>query len=62
MKKLREFTEFFTSIQKELRKVSWLRRKELVKNTYIVLTIVLILTVFFGLSDFLIQQIIDFIF
>lgn len=43
--------EFFRNVRKEMRKVTWPKRKELTSYTITVITTVAILAVFFALVD-----------
>lgn len=56
LRKLKAFKNFLVDTMKELRKVHWLKPKELVKNTMIVLSFVVIFSLFFAGVDFLIDQ------
>lgn len=56
MRKLKAFKNFLVDTKKELRKVHWLKPKELMKNTLIVLSVVVVFTLFFAGVDFLIDQ------
>ena len=56
MGKLKTFKNFLVDTKKELQKVHWLKPKELAKNTLIVLSVVVIFTLFFAGVDFLIDQ------
>ncbi|MDQ0177379.1 preprotein translocase subunit SecE [Bacillus chungangensis] len=43
--------EFFRNVRKEMRKVTWPKRKELTSYTITVITTVVILAVFFAIVD-----------
>lgn len=60
--KVKNFFTFFKDVGKEMRKVSWLKRKEVMSKTWIVLVFSFILLVFLGLSDYLISQLMDLVF
>ncbi len=49
---------FFRSVAREMKKVSWPKRKELTRYTIIVLTTITFVTVFFALIDTGISKII----
>jgi len=48
---------YFREVRSELRKVAWPNRKELTKNTGIVLFVVLIVAIFIGVVDFVVSNI-----
>jgi preprotein translocase subunit SecE len=50
--------KFFSNVMKELKRVSWPTRKELVRYTIIVTATVIFITVFFALIDQGITQLI----
>jgi preprotein translocase subunit SecE len=43
--------KFFSDVAREMKKVSWPKRKELVRYTITVLTTVALMTVFFAIVD-----------
>ncbi len=47
----------FREVRSELRTVAWPNRKELTKNTGIVLFVVLIVAIFIGVVDFVVSNI-----
>ncbi|PLT35349.1 preprotein translocase subunit SecE [Bacillus sp. V5-8f] len=51
-------SEFFSGVIREMKKVSWPKRKELTKYTIIVITTVLIMSVFFAVIDLGISELI----
>lgn len=48
--------KFLREVKSELKKVAWPNRKELVKYTIIVLTVVIIIAVYIGIVDFLMSN------
>lgn len=56
MAKIKAFMTFLGDTKKELRKVHWLSRKELAKNTGVVLAVVVAFTFFFAGIDWLITE------
>lgn len=48
---MQRLTKFFRDVVREMKKVSWPKRKELTRYTVIVVTTVAIVAVFFGLID-----------
>lgn len=56
MAKIKAFINFLGDTKVEMKKVRWLKRKELVKNTLIVLTVVVVFSLFFAGIDWLIAQ------
>ncbi|USK59965.1 preprotein translocase subunit SecE [Peribacillus asahii] len=55
---MKRLTEFFRGVAREMRKVSWPKRKELTKYTIVVLATVIIMSVFFAVVDLGISQLI----
>ncbi len=51
MKKIAQIKEFMVGVRAELRKVTWTTRKELVASTAVVLVAVVIIAVFLGIID-----------
>ncbi len=54
-----EFMNFLKKVASEMRKVSWPKRKELVRYTITVVTTVAFVTIFFALIDLGISQILE---
>jgi len=59
---MQRLTNFLKEVVRELKKVSWPNRKELVNYTAIVLATVAFFTVFFAVVDLGISQLIRFVF
>ncbi|PLS15526.1 preprotein translocase subunit SecE [Bacillus sp. M6-12] len=55
---MNRLTDFFGGVGREMKKVSWPRKKELTRYTVIVLTTVTIMAVFFAVIDLGISSII----
>lgn len=55
---MKRLTEFFRGVAREMQKVSWPKRKELTKYTIVVLTTVIIMSVFFAVVDLGISELI----
>lgn len=55
---MERFTKFFSDVAREMRKVSWPKRKELTRYTVIVLGTVAFFSVFFGVMDLGISKLI----
>ncbi|WP_374720860.1 preprotein translocase subunit SecE [Peribacillus tepidiphilus] len=55
---MQRLTEFFRGVVREMKKVSWPKRKELTRYTIIVLTTVVIMALFFAVVDLGISQLI----
>jgi preprotein translocase subunit SecE len=55
---MKRFTEFFSGVAREMRKVSWPKRKELTKYTIVVVTTVLFMALFFTVVDLGISELI----
>ncbi|MFJ8268218.1 preprotein translocase subunit SecE [Peribacillus asahii] len=55
---MKRLTEFFRGVAREMRKVSWPKRKELTKYTIVVLATVIIMSLFFTVVDLGISQLI----
>jgi len=55
---MKRLTEFFRGVAREMRKVSWPKRKELTKYTIVVLATVIIMSVFFAVVDLGISELI----
>ncbi|MFC4183915.1 preprotein translocase subunit SecE [Saccharococcus thermophilus] len=59
---MQRMINFFKEVVREMKKVSWPNRKELVNYTAIVLTTVAFFTVFFAVVDLGISELIRFVF
>jgi len=55
---MKRFTEFFSGVAREMRKVSWPKRKELTKYTIVVVTTVVFMALFFTVVDLGISELI----
>lgn len=55
---MKRMTEFFRGVAREMRKVSWPKRKELTKYTIVVLATVIIMSLFFAVVDLGISELI----
>ncbi|MEH6948785.1 preprotein translocase subunit SecE [Peribacillus asahii] len=55
---MKRLTEFFRGVAREMRKVSWPKRKELTKYTIVVLATVIIMSLFFAVVDLGISELI----
>ena len=53
--------DFFTETKKEIYKISWIKRKDLIMSTISVFCIVGVFSVFFLCSDLLISKIITYL-
>ncbi len=53
--------QFLKEVYFELRKVSWLSRKEMLASTLVVVILVILVGFFVGLIDFLLARILDII-
>lgn len=51
MKRIAKIKEFLLGVRAELRKVTWTTRKELVASTAVILVAVIIIAVFLGIID-----------
>ncbi|MEK3798938.1 preprotein translocase subunit SecE [Peribacillus sp. FSL H8-0477] len=49
---MKRITDFFRNVAREMKKVSWPKRKELTKYTIIVITTVMFMALFFTVVDF----------
>jgi preprotein translocase subunit SecE len=58
---MNKIIKFFRDVAKEMRKVSWPRRKELVRYTITVISTVAFFVIFFALLDLGITQLIELI-
>ncbi|BDG34185.1 preprotein translocase subunit SecE [Parageobacillus sp. VR-IP] len=59
---MQRIVNFFKEVAREMKKVSWPNRKELVNYTAIVLATVTFFTVFFAVIDLGISELIRFVF
>lgn len=48
---------FFTKVRKEIKKVRWPKKKEMVKYSFAVLLCIIVLSLFFVVSDLLITAV-----
>ncbi|MBA4537000.1 preprotein translocase subunit SecE [Bacillus aquiflavi] len=55
---MQRIVNFFRGVGREMKKVSWPKRNELVRYTITVLTTVIFMTVFFAISDIGISKLI----
>lgn len=55
---MKRLTEFFRGVAREMRKVSWPKRKELTKYTIVVISTVVIMSLFFTVVDYGISKLI----
>ncbi|MFJ7748101.1 preprotein translocase subunit SecE [Peribacillus sp. NPDC097295] len=55
---MKRLTEFFSGVTREMRKVSWPKRKELTKYTIVVVTTVVFMALFFLVVDMGISELI----
>jgi preprotein translocase subunit SecE len=55
---MQRITKFFSDVAREMKKVSWPKRKELVRYTITVLTTVAFMTIFFAIIDLSISSLI----
>ncbi|MCB4792211.1 MAG: preprotein translocase subunit SecE [Elusimicrobia bacterium] len=55
----KEVIQFFMDAYAELRKVTWLSRKEAIASTIIVIVLVVIVAVFVGFADFVLARILS---
>ncbi len=49
---MKRLTEFFRGVAREMRKVSWPKRKELTKYTIVVVSTVVFMALFFTVVDY----------
>ncbi|WP_110925988.1 preprotein translocase subunit SecE [Bacillus massiliglaciei] len=55
---MKRLTDFFRNVSREMKKVSWPKRKELTKYTVIVITTVVFMALFFTVVDLGISELI----
>ncbi len=53
--------QFLKEVYYELRKVTWLSRKEMVASTVVVVALVVVIALFVGFLDFLLAKVLSFI-
>ncbi len=53
--------QFLKEVYYELRKVTWLSRKEMVASTVVVVALVVVIALFVGFLDFLLTKVLSFI-
>ena len=58
---VKKSTKFFKDVSTEMKRVSWPKRKELVRYTIVVISTVLFIAVFFAIVDFGISSLIQWI-
>lgn len=58
---MKKLLRFFYEVKQELSKVTWLTRRETLISTGVVLVVVVIFSVLFVLSDFLIFRFVNFV-
>ena len=56
---LKQAFQFFLDAYAELRKVTWLSRKEAIASTIIVIILVIIVAIFVGFTDFVLARILS---
>ena len=57
MEMFNKLAQFFTEAYAELKKVSWLSRREAVASTLVVVILVIIIAIFVGFTDFVLARI-----
>lgn len=62
MSKFKNLISFFKSVGREMGKVSWISKKELFNKTFTVISFIVLMTLFFAASDYLISTVKNFIF
>ena len=58
VKLLKQAKSFLLGVRSELKKVTWTSRKELVESTIVVVIAVLIVAVFLGIVDYMMQALV----
>ncbi len=58
MEILNNARHFLRDAYNELRKVSWLSRKEVLSSTFVILIFILMIAVFIGFIDFILSRIV----
>ena len=61
VKKMQRLTNYFRGIGREMKKVSWPKRKELTSYTIIVISTVIFMALFFTVIDLGISELIRFV-
>ena len=56
---LKQVVQFFIDAYAELRKVTWLSRKEVIASTIIIIILVVIVAIFVGFADFVLARILS---
>ena len=54
---MKKLARFFVSVKKEMKKVRWPGKKEMVKYSIATITFILFFSVFFALGDFIIATV-----
>ena len=54
-----KISSFLKQVVSEMRKVSWPKRKELTRYTIVVLTVVVFMAIYFGITDLGISKLMD---
>jgi len=54
-------SNFFKEAYVELKKVSWLNRKEVVASTIVVIVLITIVAIYVGIVDFVLSRIVSFL-
>ncbi len=54
-------TQFFKDSYEELKKVTWLSRKEVIGSTVVIIVLIFIISLFVSLIDFIFMRIVGFI-
>jgi preprotein translocase subunit SecE len=54
-------TTFFKEAYVELKKVSWLNRKEVIASTIVVIVMIMIIAIYVGIVDFVLSRIVSFL-
>ena len=57
MSYIKSLIQFFKEAYAELRKVTWLSRKEAIASTIVVIILVIIVAIFVGFTDFILARI-----
>ncbi len=58
MRLFKQAKSFLLGVRSELKKVTWTGRKELIESTMVVIAAVLIVAVFLGIVDYLMQMLV----
>lgn len=53
MKMLKKLRIFFDDIKQEIRKISWVKRREVLSSLFVVMIVILCFSVFFCFVDFI---------